>query len=182
MKEVFVFLATGFEEVEAITPIDYLRRAGFDVVIVGVTGKTVSSSRGVTVLCDTTVQELEAESPLMAVLPGGLPNAEILADSDAVRDIVLEVNKTGGIVGAICATPALALSKWGLLEGREFTCYPKMDADLPKKASADKRVVRDGNIITACAAGAAEEFAFALIEAVAGKTGLKKVKDAVLAR
>ena len=176
MKKAFLFLANGFEDVEALTPIDYLRRAGIDLITVGVGGKTIVSSHKVPITCDIVLEEaLQTDGDLIAVvLPGGLPNSSTLAGSEAVREFA--------IVAAICAAPALALGSWGLLEGKNYTCYPGMGQDLSTKPKAGERVIRDGNIITACAAGAAEEFAFAIVEAICGKTALNKLKTEVVAR
>ena len=184
MKKAFLFLANGFEEVEALTPVDYLRRAGIDAVTVGVQGKTIVSAHKVPIICDMVLEEAcpLTDQAFMAVRPGGMPNAQTLAANTAVRDFVLAVSKNGGIVGAICASAALALGEWGLLDGKRFTCYPGFDKDLAVKAEAEARVVKDGNVITACGPGAAEEFAFALIETVSGKTALNTVKKEVLAR
>ena len=184
MKKGFLFLANGFEEVEAVTPIDYLRRAGIDLITVGVTGKTVTSSRNLTLTCDMVLEEAEAlaGNSFLAVLPGGLPNSRTLAESQAVKKFVMQTLEAGGIVGAICAAPALALGSWSILDGKKFTCYPGMGNNLKTKPQANKRVVKDGNIITACSAGAAEEFSFALVEAICGKSALNKLKNEVVAR
>lgn len=184
MKKAFLFLSNGFEEVEAVTPIDYLRRAGIDLITVGVQSKTIVSARKISIVCDMVMEEAAGlvKDSFMAILPGGMPNAQTLADSTAVKDFVSETLNNGGIVGAICASSALALGSWGLLDGKKFTCYPSFDKDLTVKALSNRRVVRDGNIITACGAGAAEEFAFALIEAVSGKTALTNIQKEVIAR
>ena len=184
MKKAFLFLANGFEDVEALTPIDYLRRAGIDLITVGVGGKTIVSSHKVPITCDIVLEEaLQTDGDLIAViLPGGLPNSSTLAGSGAVREFAKKTLAGGGIVAAICAAPAIALGSWGLLEGKKYTCYPGMGQDLSTKPKAGERVIRDGNIITACAAGAAEEFAFAIVEAICGKTALNKLKTEVVAR
>lgn len=184
MKKAFLFLANGFEEVEAITPIDYLRRAGIDLVTVGVTGKTVISARKVPITCDMVIDEVAnlAEDSIMAILPGGLANSKALANSLEVKEFVAKTLSVGGIVGAICAAPAIALGSWGLVDGKNFTCYPGMGEDLATKPNQKERVIKDGNIITACSATAAEEFSFALVEAVCGKTALNKLKKEVVAK
>lgn len=184
MKKAFLFLANGFEEVEAVTPIDYLRRAGIDLITVGVTGKTVTSARNLICMCDMILEEAAAhiDESFLVVLPGGLPNSRTLAESQIVKNFVIKTLETGGIVGAICAAPALALGAWNILDGKKFTCYPGMGASLKTQPQTRERVVKDGNIITACSAGAAEEFSFALVEALCGKTALNKLKSEVVAR
>ena len=195
MQRVFLFIADGFEEVEAMTPLDYLRRCGADLMLVGVGSKIIRSSRGLTVTCDLTlsdllgdgmeakrnVDRLAAETAL-AILPGGLPNSRTLGENAELRAFIIETAKCSGFVAAICAAPALALGKWGLLDGKQFTCYPGMGQDLPTQPVKGARVIRDGTFITACGAGAAEEFAFALVDALYGEKKLDELKNAIVAR
>lgn len=184
MQSAFVFLSDGFEEVEAVTPIDYLRRAGIKTVTVGVSGKTVISARKIPVVCDITLKEAEhaAETASLVVLPGGMPNSKTLAENISVKNFSTTVLKNGGFLGAICAASALALGSWGFLDGKKFTCYPGFDKDLTTKVVLGKRVIKDGNIITACGPGAAEEFAFMLIEALCGTGVMNNIKSEVIAR
>ena len=195
MQRVFLFIADGFEEVEAMTPLDYLRRCGADLTLVGVGSKIIRSSRGLTVTCDLTLsdllgdgveakrnaEQLAAETAL-AILPGGLPNSRTLGENAELRAFIIETAKCGGLVAAICAAPALALGKWGLLDGKQFTCYPGMGQDLPTQPVKGARVIRDSTFITACGAGAAEEFAFALVDALYGEKKLDELKNAIVAR
>ena len=195
MQRVFLFIADGFEEVEAITPLDYLRRCGADLTLVGVGQKIICSSRGLAVTCDLTLSELIgdgadakknaerlAADTVLAILPGGLPNSRTLSESVALRFFITETAKHGGFVAAICAAPALALGEWGLLDGKRFTCYPGMGEDLPTQPVKGARVIRDGQFITACGAGAAEEFAFALAAALYGEKKLAELKSSIVAR
>ena len=195
MKKIFLFIADGFEEVEAVTPLDYLRRCGADLTLVGVGAKVIRSSRGLTVTCDITLSELIGEGAeakknaerlaadtALAILPGGLPNSRTLSENTELCFFIVETAKHGGLVAAICAAPALALGRWGLLEGKQFTCYPGMGTDLPTQPVKDARVVQDGSIITACSAGAAEEFAFKLVELLCGGERVAELRAAVCAR
>lgn len=184
MKKVFLFMSDGFEDVEAVTSIDYLRRAGFELITVSLSEKYVTSAHGIKMECDAVLAEVEnrAEEAFMAILPGGMPNSKTLGESTGVKNFVLKVLEQGGIAAAICAAPAAAFGKWGLIDGKNYTCYPGMGADLKTKPLQNKRVVKDGNIITACAAGAAEEFALTLIEAGMGKEQAEKIKQEVAAR
>ncbi len=184
MKKAFLFLANGFEEIEAITPLDYLRRVGIEIITVGVEGKTIYSARNIPVVCDILLDEAElsVNDCFLTVLPGGLKNSETLSDNNIVREIVEKTLENGGFVAAICAAPALALGRWGLLDGKKFTCYPGMGQNLKTKPQKDCRVITDGNIITASGAGVAEEFAFALVEAICGKDEMNKLKEQVVAR
>ena len=195
MKKIFLFIADGFEEVEAVTPLDYLRRCGADLTLVGVGAKVIRSSRGLTVTCDLTLDDLLgdgadakknaerlAAETALAILPGGLPNSRTLSNNAGLRYFITETEKQGGVIAAICAAPALALGGWGLLDGKQFTCYPGMGEDLPTKPVKGVRVVRDGRFITACGAGAAEEFAFALVDALYGEKKLDELKSSIVAR
>lgn len=205
---VYLFVAHGFEEVETITPLDYLRRAGIALTLVGVGAEQVVSTRGLRVSCDCSLEALCA-SPGIAdaacaadavLLPGGLENCHTLAACAAVRDFVMRVHLRGGLVAALCAPPARVLSAWNLLGSRRYTCYPGMepavfsahDDGVGKRTEEEKsralrkperaRVVRDGNLLTACAAGAAEEFSFAVIEALCGVEVAQSVRAQVVAR
>ena len=196
MNKVFLFIADGFEEVEAVTPLDYLRRSGADLTLVGVGGKTIRSSRGLTVACDAVFEELIggdaaahahtiaalAADTAMVILPGGLPNSRALGENTELETFVKAVVERGGFAAAICAAPALALGKWGLLNEKRFTCYPGMGEELGTLPVKDSRTVHDGQFITACGAGAAEEFSFALVEALYGEQKAVELKQAVVAR
>lgn len=196
MQKVFLFIADGFEEVEAVTPLDYLRRSGADLTLVGVGGKTIRSSRGLNIVCDAVLEDLIggdaaartqaitalAADTALAILPGGLPNSRALGENAALEAFVKAVAEQGSLVAAICAAPALALGRWGLLNGKRFTCYPEMGEDLPTQPVKGARTMRDGQFITACGAGAAEEFSFALVEALYGVQKAAELKQAIVAR
>lgn len=195
MRKVFLFIADGFEEVEAVTPFDYLRRCGADLTLVGVGAKVIRSSRGLAVTCDITLSELIGEGAdakknaeqlaadtALAIVPGGLPNSRTLSESIELRYFITETVKHGGLIAAICAAPALVLGRWGLLDRKQFTCYPGMGEDLSTKPVTGARVVRDGQFVTACGAGAAEEFAFALVDALYGEKKLSELKSSIVAR
>lgn len=180
MARIFVFLADGFEEVEAITPIDYLRRAGLEVVTVGIQDKKVTSAHNITIICDCIITEVQNETPDMVIFPGGLPNAKTASKSTIAKAITLRV-KDSGIIAGICAAPAMSFYNWGILDGKKYTCFPGMDAELPQRAETD-RVVIDGKLITACGPGVAEEFAFALVEALTDSKITNKLKTEIVAR
>ena len=165
------------------------------MTLVGVGAKIIRSSRGLAVTCDLALSELIgdgadakknaerlAADTVLAILPGGLPNSRTLSESAALRFFITETAKHGGLVAAICAAPALALGEWGLLDGKQFTCYPGMGEDLPTQPVKGARVIRDGQFITACGAGAAEEFAFALADALYGEKKLAELKSSIVAR
>lgn len=165
---VFVFLADGFELVEAMCPIDMLRRAGVDVLTVSINpDRAVTSAQGVTVLADTTVETLPNELPHMVFLPGGMPGATNLRNEPVVCRITEAVFAQGGFVAAICAAPFI-LGELDLLHNKEATCYPGFEDRLHGAILSDKKVVRDGNVITAAGMGAALPFATELVSALCG--------------
>lgn len=179
---VYIFLAEGFEEIEALTQTDYLRRAGIDVKTVGVTGKTVTGNHGITVVCDITQDKIKLCDELqMIILPGGIPGVPNLEKSTVVADAVEYAFKNGKYIAAICAAPTL-VAKYGYLDGKNAVCYPSMSGELFGANYIKRSVVRDGNIITAEAAGASELFAFELIRVLKSPQDAEKVKQSICAR
>jgi protein deglycase len=170
MKTACVLLADGFEEVEAITPIDYLRRAGVEVTILGVTGKTVSGAHGIKVEADLGTAVFNGDYDCV-VVPGGGRGADNIAASPAAVYLIKRHFAAGALIAAICAAPAVVLhSACGILEGRRYTCYPGMEAGIEGATFTEDRVVVDGRLITSRAAGSAGEFSRAIVEALVGKT------------
>lgn len=162
----YLFLADGFETVEALCPLDLLRRAGADVKTVGVTGKTVTSRQGVTVTPDLYIDDISASDlPEMIILPGGLPGADNLHESEAVDKMIKDCAERGAYLAAICAAPYL-LGVRGILNGKNATCYPDSTFidRLEGAKYTDCGVVRDGNVITARAMGSSTEFGLELIK------------------
>jgi 4-methyl-5(b-hydroxyethyl)-thiazole monophosphate biosynthesis len=188
-KKAVVLLAGGFEEVEAITPIDYLRRAGIEVVSAAIgESPEVTGSHGIAVRADASLAELEKRAGGLAglcrdldavLLPGGMPGASNLAASAGVSALLEAMARSGKTVAAICASPALVLAPLGLLAGRRFTCYPGMEQGLEGTWSEDQ-VVIDGNLITSRGAGTAAAFAVAIIGRLLGEAAGAKVAHAVL--
>lgn len=162
---VYIFLAEGFEETEAVTPIDLLKRAGFHVITVGVTGKTVTGSHGIPVVCDITTDEMTTDGLEMIILPGGMPGTKNLEADASVIECVKYCADKGIFIGAICAAPTI-LGKLGLLAGRKAVCYPGMEKMLIGRIETDEPAVTDGTIITSKGAGTALDFSCALISAL----------------
>ncbi len=176
---IYVFLADGFEELEALAPVDILRRGNRDVVTVGVTGKTVTGSHNVPVVCDMTVDEIKIDGSVQAIiLPGGMPGTLNLEKSGILQKIIEECSKTGRLICAICAAPSI-LGHKGLLNGKEATCYTGFEKDLEGATVKSQPVVRDGNIITAFGAGAAFQFGFEILSAVSDKETAEKTRKAM---
>ena len=176
---VYILLAPGFEEIEALAPADLLRRAGIETALVSVTGEPVPGSHGVTVLADVTLDEVDLSRADMVVLPGGGPGYKNLGADPRVEALVREAVKRDIWVAAICAAPTL-LGKWGLLEGKKAICYPGMEDQLTGAlVQTAPGEIRDGKIITGRAAGAAFDFGLALIEALEGKGAAQQVRSAI---
>lgn len=184
---VYVFLADGFEEIEALTPVDCLRRCGAEVATVSISqGTEVLGARGIIVRADTTLEELTAsglsEKPEALVLPGGMPGTKNLAACDGLRSLLLRyADDDEVLIAAICAAPSV-LGELGLLRGRRAVCYPGYEKALEGAYPATDRVIRDGNRITAVAAGAAEEFALALASALRGGEAAGQLRSSMLMR
>lgn len=175
---IYVFLAEGFEEVEALTPVDYLRRCGAALQTVGVTGKVVTGSHGISVTADILPEEMVLSTAEMLVLPGGMPGTLHLGESKAVREAVKYCVVRGIPVGAICAAPSV-LGELGCLAGRRATCYDGFEDKLIGAEYTGKPVEADGAVITGRGAGTANEFAFALVTYLYGEKRAEELKAAV---
>jgi 4-methyl-5(b-hydroxyethyl)-thiazole monophosphate biosynthesis len=176
---IYVFLAAGFEEVEALTPVDLLRRAGHEVQLVGVTGKTVTGSHGIEVTCDITVSAIVLGNDLeLIVLPGGMPGTLNLEKSEAVQTAVDFCYDREILIGAICAAPSI-LGHKGLLNGREAIAYPGFETQLTGAKISASSVVQDDFIITAKGAGVAVPFGLKLVEALCGAEKSAKIKASI---
>ncbi|WP_020613708.1 DJ-1 family glyoxalase III [Sediminispirochaeta bajacaliforniensis] len=169
-KKAVILLADGFEEVEATTPIDFLRRAGLDVCVAGVAGEQVTSSHGLTVGCDCLLSEVKSSDYDAVIIPGGMPGAANVAESGEARRLVTDLMEAGKLVSAICAAPAVALEAFGVLKGKKATCYPGFEKHFSDVRFCADRVVVDDNLITSRGPGTAAEFALALISYLAGST------------
>ena len=166
---VYVFLADGFEDVEAIAPIDILRRAGVKVVTVGVTGKQVITSHNIPITADVTVDEIKLGDDLdMIVLPGGMPGTINLENSSEVQAAIDYCYESKKFIAAICAAPTI-LGHKGLLTGVKATCFPGCESALKGSAYMPKMVIHDGIFITGKGPGAAFKFGFKLAELLCGK-------------
>lgn len=177
------FLADGFEEIEALTPVDVLRRAGLDVKTAEVGDSlVVRGSHGIPVTADMKAEDaLSLEGIDMVILPGGMPGAKNL-DADPTVDAVLgRVHAEGGILAAICAAPMI-LGHRGYLKGKRATCFPGFEGELAGAEYTAGRVEEDGRIVTACGMGAATEFALALVRILKGGDAAESLRCAILAK
>lgn len=173
---IYLFLADGFEETEALVPYDILRRGGADIVTVGVTGEYVTSSHSVTVKSGISIDEAEKSEPEAVILPGGMPGTANLEKSDKVISLVKKTYEDGKIVAAICAAPSI-LGKMGILRGRKATCFPGYEKYLDGAEYVRDYCVKDGSVITACGAGAAFQFGFELLKAIDPKRAEEVKKE-----
>lgn len=165
---IYVFFANGFEEVEALAPVDILRRAEHEVKTVGVGGRTIIGAHGIPITCDMEAPQISLADLEMAVFPGGMPGTLNLEKSEIVQ-IVAEFCMEKNIpLGAICAAPSI-LGHAGLLEGRKATCFPGFEQELTGAEVTGAPVEVDGKLITARGAGCAVDFALALVELLDGK-------------
>ncbi|MBR6470687.1 MAG: DJ-1/PfpI family protein [Victivallales bacterium] len=161
-----IFLAPGFEELEALAPADVFRRAGWSVVLCAVLppgdpSSTVAGAHGVRVQCDGRIEDLDAREFQLAYLPGGMPGATNLAASPAVLEAVKTIHETG-MVCAICAAP-IVLDAAGLLDGAEYTCYPGFERHVKAGTYTGKFIQKSGRVLTACGPGAAVDFSLEIL-------------------
>lgn len=168
VPSVLVVLAHGFEEVEAIVPIDLIRRSGAKVTVAGLDDRTIRGAHNISVACDTTVDACVSTPYDCIVLPGGSQGSQNLAASPLVMTKIVEVAQQG-FVAAICAAPAVVLGHTGLLDGRRVTGFPSTEELCEGLQFTGRGVEVDGNIITAQAAGSAVDFALAIITAIMDK-------------
>ena len=177
---VYLFLADGFEEIEALCVLDFLRRAGIDTKTVGVSGKCANGSHGIPVVCDITENELDKSADFdMVILPGGLPGSTNLDNSQVVDGMIKRAYDEDKFICAICAAPFI-LGKRGMLKGKRATCYPGFEKELLGADVVNEGVVRDGKIITGRAMGSSHDFALEIIEVLKGKEERERLKNAVL--
>ncbi len=180
MKKAVIFLADGFEEIEALSTVDILRRGGVDVTIAGVTGEIVTSSHNVKVIADVKAETINALDYDAVICPGGMPGAVNLKESSIVIKTIQEAYKNGKIVAAICAAP-MVLEKAEILKGKDFTMYPGMENHAPSgKYHNDTYVCTDGSVITGAGPAASFMYAFEILSKLAGSDKAKEVADGML--
>ncbi len=178
----YVYLAPGFEEVEALTVVDVMRRAGMEVKTIAVTGagKAVTGAHGVTVEADVHVGDVDVFGAEWLVCPGGMPGATNLAACSKVTEALLVQAGADGKVAAICASPAVVLAPLGILEGCEYTCYPGFEKGVTDGVYKDRRVVALDNLITANGPSSSLPFALAIVANSLGQAKAKEVADGML--
>ena len=179
---VYMLLGTGFEETEAIAPLDLLRRAGVETATVGVTGKTVYGSHGIGIEADILLSEMDLTNLDMIILPGGLGGVASARGSREALEALRFAWDNGKMVAAICAGPTV-LADLGITDGKNATCYPGCEGQMGSaNMLPDAAVVRDGNLITGTSAGCAIPFGLALIEALKGKEEADRIAKQIVIR
>lgn len=180
MKRALVLLAPGFEEIEAITVIDILRRAGIEVLVAGTVEGPIGGSRKVKIMPDMLVDQVSGDVFDLVVLPGGQPGTRNLGSDPRVKKILAEVEENGGYISAICAAPSV-LSSYGYLNGKKATSHPSVRSEMDMANYSEDRVVVDGRMVTSRAPGTAMEFAFQLISLLMGEEKTIEVNQGVMA-
>lgn len=171
---VYVLMVNGFEDIEAIEPIDIMRRAGISVKTVGVMGKNTTSSHNVTVETDILIDDVNTEDMEMLVLPGG-PGHTKLDSSDKVQDLISYALEKNIYIAAICASPSI-LGKRGILDDKKYTCFPGFEQFAPNGIFTGEKATLDGKILTGKGAGAAADFGFKMVEILKGKDVADKLR------
>lgn len=177
---IYLFLANGFEEVEALAPLDILRRAGKTVQTVGIGGTEIRGAHGITVSADIAEDELSPENIEAVILPGGMPGARNLDASAAVAATLAAADKCGAYLCAICAAP-MVLGHLGYLDGYSATSYPGFESELRGAEVSKKRVVHDRRRITAAGMGVAVEFGLTIAAALCGDETAAEIRRGIIA-
>jgi len=178
---VYVLLGTGFEEIEAIAPVDILRRGGVEVLTVGVSGKTVSGGHGIPVQADISVEEMDLTDMDMIVVPGGLGGVASIRASKEAMDAIAFAYENGKYTAAICAGPTV-LADLGITRGKKATCYPGCEDGMDGAVIQNAASVTDGKLITGTSAGCAVSFGLALLEAMKGTEKANAVAQQIVIR
>jgi 4-methyl-5(b-hydroxyethyl)-thiazole monophosphate biosynthesis len=180
MAKVCVPLAEGFEDIEAVTLIDVMRRGGIEVIVAGVGGSVITSAHDLRIETDTTIDKVSADELDLVVLPGGLPGATNLAKSKEVKSLLREMDEKGKYVGAICAAP-IALKEAGVLK-EKYTAYPGWEENIQKKGYvSDKKVVEDKNVLTSKGPATAMCFGLEIVKKFVGVETYNQLKVGLLA-
>ena len=178
---VYMLLGTGFEETEAIAPLDLLRRAGVSVATVGLNGKTIFGSHGIGITADMEIGEMDLTDLDMIILPGGLGGVASIRACTAAMEAIRFAWENGKYVAAICAGPTV-LADLGITDGKNATCYPGWESQMGNANMVCEAAVRDGKLITGTSAGCAIPFGLALIEALKGQAEAARIAAQLVIR
>lgn len=178
---IYMFLGTGFEETEAIAPLDLLRRAGLKVLTVGLNGKTIYGSHGIGVEADITIDELDLTDLEMVILPGGLGGVASIKACEKAMDAIRFAYENGKYTAAICAGPTI-LAQLGITDGKQATCYPGCETQMGSAIMVEAAAVTDGKVITGTSAGCAVPFGLALIAVLKGREAAEAIAKQIVIR
>ena len=180
MAKIYQFMANGFEDVEALAPLDILRRGGQDVVTVSITGSEfVTSAHGVTLKADAVFEDVDLSDADLLMLPGGMPGSTNLNAHEGLRDAIVAHYESGRRIAAICAAP-MVFGSLGLLEGKRATCYPGCEGTMTGATYTRELVTIDGNIITGEGPAAAFPYGYAILEILAGKEVADTLREGMI--
>lgn len=179
-KPVYIFLANGFEDIEAIATIDICRRAGIDIKTVSITGSlNVETAHGIKLQADMTFEEGDFSNAAMLVLPGALPGSQYLNDHEGLREVILQHHSNGTYLAAICAAP-MVYGNLGLLNGKRATCYPGFEKFLTGATYTAAKVECDGQFITGKGPGATFDFAYTIVELFCGADTAEALREGMM--
>lgn len=179
---VYMLLGTGFEETEAIAPLDLLRRAGVEILTVGLNGKTIYGSHGIGIETDIIIDQMDLTGVEMVIIPGGLGGVASIRACAAAMEALKFAWENGKFVAAICAGPTV-LADLGITDGKNTTCYPGCETGMGSaKVDASVPCVRDGKLITGASAGCAVSFGLMLVEAMKGAEMAEKIRNQIVIR
>lgn len=177
--KIFLFLAEGFEEIEAVAPVDIFRRASLEVVTVSITDNVlVKGAHGISVLADAVFDTTDFSGDFLLFLPGGLPGTTKLANHDGLKALIQQQADQKQKIAAICAAPSI-LGNMNLLKGKEAICYPGFESSLNEAHISDSNIVMTESIFTAKAAGVAIQFALSIVENIKGKELADKIARSI---
>ena len=180
MAKVYQFRADGTEEIEALTTIDVLRRGGVEALMVSITGSEyITSSHGIEIKCDMTIEEADLRDADFLLLPGGLPGSTNLLEHTGVREALMKQAADGGRIGAICAAP-MVLGDLGLLRGKRATCYPGFEKYMDGADYTEDIFTVDGNVITGCGPAATLPYAYAILEMLTDKETADGLREGMM--
>ena len=176
---VYVLLGTGFEETEAIAPIDLMRRAGIPVQTVGLNGKVIYGGHGIGVEADITAHEMDLASLELIMLPGGLGGVKSIRESKPAMDAIRFAYENDKFVAAICAGPTI-LAELGITDGKDAVCYPGCEEEMGSAHMITAPWIRSGKVITGTSAGCAVPFGLGLVEALKGSEEAARIKKQIV--
>ena len=176
---VYIILGNGFEEIEAVSPCDILRRGGVEVQFAGIGGTQIKGGNGITVQADCTVEEMDLDAMEMIVLPGGMGGVRSILGSETAMRAISTAYEQGKLVAAICAAPTI-LAKLHITDGKHATVYPGMEPEMGTAIMEDTSAIRDGKVLTGRAPGAALDFGYLLLETLKGAEVMEKVRGGMV--